>query len=282
MSNYQHPNNDPNLMGVQNSMEYNAAGDPALRVIANLNGWGIQVADGDIDGVSFIEKFGRTSDVPNGGVCTVWDYAGTQELYSYLTAPSTVTAASDDASDNPTGTGARTINVQGLDENYLQVNETIPMNGTTTTTFIRVFRALVATAGSTGNNEGNVLIRATSNNSVLARIAKIANNAPGAGQTFMSMVTVPAGKTAYLTQWAVSSGKQNADTIAYVFVRDPLSVGDGAWNCKDVVEIQANSYIKDYVVPLRFSERTDIEIRAFSDTGSSCASTFNLILIDNQ
>lgn len=273
---------DPNLSGPNRAMEYNAAGLPALRVIGNNSGWGIQVSNGDIEGVGYIEKFGKTDSVPNGDICTVWDYADTALLYTYISAPSTVTVTSDDIDDNPTGAGARTINIQGLDENYLLVDETIPMNGTTTTTFIRIFRSLVATSGSTGNNQGNVLISATSDGTVLAKICKIGNNAPGAGQTFMCVYTVPAGKTAYLTQWAVSSGKQNADTVAYFFARNPLATGDGSWNCKDVVEIQANSYIKNYVIPLRFSEKTDIEVRASSNTGASCVSTFNLILIDNE
>ena len=94
----------------------------------------------------------------------------------------------------------------------------------------------------------------------------------------MCVYTVPAGKTAYLTQWAVSSGKQNADTLA-TFVARPHD--NGSWNTKDVVEIQANNYIKDYKVPLKFDEKTDIEVRAYSGSGSTSASTFNLILIDN-
>ena len=89
MSNgYPHQNLDPNLMGVQNSMEYNAAGEPSLRVIANPNGgWGIQVSNGDVEGVSYIEKFGRSSDIPNGDV-TLWDG---NTRYDYLTTAATVT-----------------------------------------------------------------------------------------------------------------------------------------------------------------------------------------------
>jgi hypothetical protein len=274
MSNYQHPNNDPNLMGVQNSMEYNAAGDPALRVIANLNGWGIQVSNGDIDGVSYIEKFGRSSDIPNGDTVTLW---GGNVLYDYLTIATVVTVSSNEADDSVGGAGANSVEIQGLDAAYNVVLEVVNLGATSTTEFLRVFRVRVKTSGSHGTNWGDVTV--TGGGKTLAIIDGGPNNTPGVGQTFMCVYTVPAGKTAYLTQWAVSSGKQNADTLA-TFVTRPFN--DGSWNTKDIVEIQANSYIKDYKVPLKFDEKTDIEVRAYSGSGSTAASTFNLILIDNQ
>lgn len=273
MSNYQHPNNDPHLMGVQNSMEYNAAGEPALRVIANLNGWGIQVSNGDIDGVSYIEKFGRQSDITNSTLCTLWDGTG---LYDYLDTATVISVSSDKGDDAPGGDGAHDVEIQGLDAEYNVVIETVNLGETSTTEFLRVFRVRVRHSGSHGTNWGNISI--TGGGKTLAMIDGGPNNGPGIGQTFMCVYTVPAGKTAYLTQWAVSSGKQNADTLATFVVRPH---DNGSWNTKDVVEIQANNYIKDYKVPLKFEEKTDIEVRAYSDNGSSAASTFNLILIDN-
>jgi len=268
---YQHPNWDRNMTGVQNALDYNVAGEPALRVLANLNGWGIQVSNGEIEGVSYIEKFGRQKDITNGTLATLWDGV---DLYQYLTVPSVLTVTSDSGDDSPTGPGAQTIEVQGLDADYNPITETITMGSTGTLEFLRVFRAKVATAGSYGTNWGNISIDDGTN---VAIIDGGPNNGPGVGQTFMALYTVPAGKTAYLTQWAVSSGKQNADTLATFVVR-PFG---GAFNTKDVVEIQANNYIKEYKVPLKFEEKTDIEVRAYSDNGSSAASTFNLILIDN-
>ena len=276
MSNYQHPNLDPNLTGPHYAMEYNAAGEPALRVIANLNGWGIQVSNGDVDGVSYIEKFGYQPMVPNGDIATVWGGTG---LYQYLDTATTVTVTSSDVNDNPTGSGARIVEIQGLDQDNNPALEQIDLGGTSTTTFIRVFRARVCTSGGENPNQGIITI--SGGGLTLAVIDKLGNNAPGHGQTNMAIYTVPAGKTAYLTQWTVSSGKQNADTVAKLMVRDTYHPNDGAWNVKDIVEIQANSYIKEYRVPLKFTEKTDIEVRAFSSSGSSCTSSFNLILIDN-
>jgi hypothetical protein len=96
----------------------------------------------------------------------------------------------------------------------------------------------------------------------------------------MSLYTVPAGKTAYLTQWTVGAGKQNTDAVAFILAR-PFD-GNGAWNSKDIITVSATTYSKDYKIPLQFTEKTDIEVRAYSTTNNSLvSSTFNLILINN-
>ena len=187
---YQHDNLDRNLMGIQNSMEYNVAGEPALRVIANANGWGIQVSSGEVDGVSYIEKFGYQTYVPNGDIATVWDGTG---LYDYLTTATTVTVTSDDPDDNPAGSGARSVEIQGLDQDHNVVLETVDLGGTSITTFIRVFRVRVCVSGNTNPNEGIITI--AGGGKTLAQIGKLANNADGHGQTNMAIYTVPAGKT---------------------------------------------------------------------------------------
>lgn len=274
MAEYIHnPEKDHNLTGPYRAMEYNAAGEPALRVIANANGWGIQVSNGDVDGVGYIEKFGRSSDIANNTTTTLWD---NNTLYDYLTVASTVTVTSNNGDDTPGGAGAHNVEVQGLDADYNVVVENIDLGATSTNEFLRVFRVRVKNSGSHGTNWGDITV--AGGGKTLALIDGGPNNGPGAGQTFMCVYTVPAGKTAYLTQWAVSSGKQNADTLAK-FMSRPFD--NGSWNTKDIVEIQANNYIKDYKVPLKFNEKTDIEVRAFSGAGATAASTFNLILIDN-
>lgn len=274
---YLHPNLDPNLMGVQNAMEYNAAGLPALRVIANLNGWGIQVSNGEIEGVGYIEKFGMNVDVDSNKE-TIWDAGG---IYQYLTTAETVSVTSTLGTDSATGTGARTVEIQGLDTDYNLVYETLTVGGGAgTQEFLRIFRVKVLTAGSSGVNEGTISVTSNGTSTVLAQIGidGSGSNAAGRGQTFMSLYTVPAGKTAYLTQWTVGAGKQNTDAVAFMMAR----TFDNGWNSKDIITVSATTYAKDYKIPLKFDEKTDIEIRAYSTTNNSLvSSTFNLILIDN-
>ena len=212
---------------------------------------------------------------------TIWDDGG---IYSYIASPETVAVTSSQPSkDNSTGTGARTVEIQGLNSAYEVVTETLTVGGSAgTETFIRIFRAVVTTAGTSGVNEGVISVTSQSTTTLLASIGVdgTGSNAAGRGQTFMSLYTVPAGKTAYLTQWTVGAGKQNTDAVAFILAKP---FGQTAWNSKDIITVSATTYSKDYKIPLQFTEKTDIEVRAYSTTNNSLvSSTFNLILIDNS
>src|SRR6056300_570903 len=97
-------------------------------------------------------------------------------------AASTLYAYSANAQDSASGTGARTITIQGLDNNFNEIEETVTVGGAATTLeFLRVYRAFVATAGSLNTNIGDVLISTASGGggTVLADIGTV-----GTGSTF--------------------------------------------------------------------------------------------------
>jgi len=276
---YEHPQ-ESNLFNVHKAMEYNALGQPIVRTTGDTYNWSINLSAGDISGMSYIEKFGR-NDTMSANIETIWDGGG---IYTYLTSASSVYVTSSDGDDNPTGNGARTVEVQGLDENYALATEDVEVDdGASTTTFIRVFRVRTKTTGSSGQAEGIISVRSASGGggTLLAQIQKVGTGGGASlGQTFMCVYTVPAGKTAYLTQWIVGAGGQNADTTAFFMAR-PFD-GDTAFNAKDIIISAGQQFAKDYKVPLQFTEKTDLEVRGFtSSAGNDCSSTFNLILIDN-
>jgi hypothetical protein len=276
---YVHPS-DPNLRGLQHAMDYNQAGEPIIRTSGGSYDYTINISAGAVDGVSYVEKFGR-NDTMSANVETIWDGSN---VYTYLTSASSVYITSSDGNDTPAGTGARTVEVQGLDENYALATETINVDDSaSSTTFIRVFRALVKTTGSGGQAAGVISIRsaASGGGTLLAQIQKVGTGGGASlGQTFMAIYTVPAGKTAYLTQWTVGAGGQNADTTC-MFAARPF--GDGAFNSKDIIISAGQQFSKNYKIPLQFTEKTDIEVRGFtSSAGNDCSSTFNLLLFDNS
>jgi hypothetical protein len=278
MSTYQHPS-DYNLQNLHKSMEYNQAGQPIIRTTGSSYEWSINISAGSMSGVGYIEKFGMNVDVDSNKE-TIWDGGG---IYSYIASPETLAITSSSGTDSATGTGARTVEIQGLNSAYEVVTETLTVGGSAgTQTFVRVFRARVSTAGASGVNEGTISVTSQSTSTVLAEIGVdgTGSSAAGRGQTFMCLYTVPAGKTAYLTQWTVGAGKQNTDAVAFILAR-PFD-GNGAWNSKDIITVSATTYSKEYKIPLQFTEKTDIEVRAYSTTNNSLvSSTFNLILIDN-
>lgn len=229
----------------------------------------------------YIEKFGANLSV-GADLETIWEVGG---IYEYLTTASVVSAVSDEAGDTaPSGTGARTIELQGLDANYNTITEIISTGGTgggtsSTQQFLRIYRALVKTAGSTGTNEGDILVKAGSTTVISIGTHGAGVNKEGFGQSQTSVYTIPAGKTGYLTQWSVGSSVYNSGIQAYLLVSEPE---DGkVLRTKDIMFLN-NYSIKDYKVPLRVPEKTDIEVRAFDNaTGIPVSTSYNIILVDN-
>ena len=226
----------------------------------------IQIAVGNVKNTSHINKFGYNSSV-GSSYETITDL-GTNNLPTSAAVVSVVSASTADTS---AGTGARTVEIQGLDADYNLKTETVTMNGqtavTTTATFIRVFRMRVATAGTGEVNAGN--ITASISSSDVARI-----NADE-GQTLMAVYTVPANKTAYLVKFQGSISK-NQEAQFQLRARE----SSGAWNVKGLWGTFAASVNYDYPVPLKFEEKTDIQIRAKAGATSEVGAIFDLILID--
>ena len=241
----------------------------------------IPIANGDVDGYAAIHKFGRNPNVGNAPE-TVWMHGG---KYQYLAvdSPSTLYAYSANAQDSASGTGARTITIQGLDNNFNEIEETVTVGGAATTLeFLRVYRAFVATAGSLNTNIGDVLISTASGGTgtVLADIGTIGTGTTfGLGQTQLALYTIPAGKTGYLTTWNVGCAPMN--NKATVLLKSRELDGDAPFRTKDIVDLVGGYHTQHYSIPLRFPEKTDIEVVAAGDTGTIISSSFDVILVDN-
>ena len=227
-----------------------------------LNSYGsaanIPIAAGDLEGYSHINKFGYSTDVALQGAAyaTIWDDSS---LYSYI---GTAGVASVASTNGDTGT----VEVQGLDGNYAPVTETITIGSSGTTEFLRIFRVIQLT----GTNAEDIEI---SVDGAVRAIIKAE-----AGQTLMAVYTVPAGKTAYLMKFQGSIDKSNGET-KFRFMARPFG---GVFNVKGQFGTAAGSPITyDYPVPLKFEEKTDIEVRASSSSTLGAGAIFDLILVDN-
>ncbi len=113
------------------------------------------------------------------------------------TSAQSVEIVSADAADAAAGAGARTVTVMGLNTLWLEVSETVTLNGTTpvalTTAFRRIYRAFVVTAGTYGAaNTGVVTVRVAGAGTTFVTMAA------GRGQTETSHYTVPADRTLYI------------------------------------------------------------------------------------
>ena len=237
--------------------------------------WELNVSRDKVRGAFHVIKFGNNDDV-DGALETIWDGGG---LYTYLTTAATVTVTSTDSDDSETGTGARTVTVEGLDASYNLVSETLTVGGSAgTTEFYRIFRAFVASSGSSGSNEGTISV--TSGVTTLAQIRAVGSpTARGLGQTFMAIYTVPAGYTGYIFDWNVSTAKADGD----VFLVKRGHNDNGTWRSQDVMHTNQNSIERTYKFPLKIEEKADIEVRALSPTNNmKCAATFCILLVQNN
>ena len=232
-----------------------------------LNSYGsaanIPIAAGDLAGYSHINKFGYR-DALDSDYQAIWDGA---TAYPYIGTAGPATVTSGSGSD-----AGAVISVFGLDENYNDVSEDLTIGTPGAVNFIRIFRAFVKTpaAGQTTNvGQISVSVDSADRAFILAE----------AGQTLMAVYTIPAGKTGYLMKLQGSIDKQNADAIFRLMAR-PF---EGAFNVKGQFGTAAGNYITyDYPVPLKFTEKTDIEIQSRSGGALGAGAVFDLILVDNE
>lgn len=239
----------------------------------------LQVARGQVENHKSIYKYGCNMDI-NGTEETIWDGGG---IYAYPSSASVMKVSSSSADDTAAGTGARTVVVIGLDSNYDEAEETVSLNGqtavTTTTSFIRVFRAYVATAGSGETAAGDIYVgTGTVTAGVPATVyAKIVQ---GNNQTLMVVWTVPAGYTAYLVRGNVGSGTTNQNQ--YVTARLVVRTYGGVFRTVSKAVLQDGIFTNEFEVPLKVLEKTDIEGRAVSSGSNNIVfGNFTAIYIKN-
>lgn len=230
-------------------------------------GFGIQ--RGNVTNFSAINKFGY-----NGAVGTSFEVINVVSgNITYPTTAGAVTVVSSSTDDDSAGTGARTIQIEGLDENYDIQSETVTMDGTTnvvtTNTYIRLFRMSVLTAGTGGKNAGN--ITATIGGNEQARISSTFEN-----QTLQAAYTIPNKYRGYITRMQFSAGKENKTGMGGLFVRPE----NGVFQVKNLVEVFRNNMVVDFPNPIIVEAKTDIELRGKNLDSStlSMSATFDLTL----
>lgn len=226
----------------------------------------LQVARNQISFHKSNFKFGFNPDVDDS-LETVWAQGG---LYSYLSSASVLKVSSSSTADTSAGTGARTVELSGLDTNYDEISETVTLNGqtavNTTNEFLRINRMVVRSAGSGGQNAG-VIYAGTGTVTTGVPTNKYATIAIGDNQTVMALWTVPRGYTAYLLQTdiTVATTQNNKYCTVHLVSRPNGEV----FQIKDKFVKAESSVHQAYIIPLKFEEKTDIEVRAIGDSAGA-------------
>ena len=220
----------------------------------------VRISSGDTKGVSHVNKFGFSGATINA--TTVWDG---DSNYSYPSSAGVITVTTGAADSGAI------VEYQGLDDNYELIRESITgtqAGGTGTQSFLRVFRGIVT--NHSGQNTADITARI--NGDIVAIVSA------GEGQTLMAVYTVPANKTAYMKNIHAAPTKKDNDTIITLKAR-PFG---GTFNTKGKFASTGDTIHYDYDVPIKFEEKTDIEIKAENQSASgSISAIFDLILLDN-
>jgi hypothetical protein len=258
--------------------------------IAPLNFY-LEVAKGNVPGHSAVNKFGHNPSAVAGD--DIWGGGGRYVFYPSSGVLVDVVSTVD--SDNgATATGALTLIVQGLDENWDRVEELVTLDGTTpvttmTTTFIRVFRAFVQIAGASETNDGDITVyaRATGGGVTAGDVGAFIG--AGGGQTQQTIYTVPGGKSAYFIKGYVglaTSVKTAEDGVFRWMLRVNAFGPGGAWLVQGeagLVNLGMGTWQYEYGIPAGpIPEKSDIRI--YLESASNTFDTiggYDLILVDN-
>lgn len=250
----------------------------------------LQVARGKVSGVSFINKFGRTTNVDSASATDIWDGANDGVATSIWVPPTTGrihNIASTSSADDAASTGARTLTIYGLDSNWLEATETVTLDGTnnvaTTNSYIRIYRMTCDTWGTGTVNAGIITATAQTDSTVTAAIAA------GNNQTLMAIYTVPAGKTAYITEYYAAFNKDtgaNTSTDMRLLVKTSADVANAGYQVKHIIGMfnASSGYINyRFGIPLKVTQKSDIVMRSTdcSANDTDMMAGFDIILDTN-
>lgn len=255
---YEHPQ-ETNLLSVHRALQYNTDGKPELRVTNSLSlssaPWNLQVARGLVTGVTGLSISGYSAAV---GI--TYQPAWEDGQYVYFPSAQAVRVWSESASDTNVS-----VLVSGLDANYVQQTETVvvtngPTGVLTTKQFLRVNSINLT---QTPQNVG-ILHAGSSDKTITLAYIGTADNL-SAGRSQMTVYTVPAGYTFYLTQSNWYTNQTGSQTALYrSWTRGP----NGVINVILTFPMQ-QQYNSVKVVPRPYPEKTDIQWQVASSSGTS-------------
>lgn len=247
---------------------------------------GFCVAVGALDGYTSFRKFGMNSDVGASSLEEMWTLGTVRTL---PTAAAVASIASDSVEDDPVkadtnpGTGAHAIIVIGLDADYNEVTEAVTLNGTgavtTTTEYLRLYRAYCTTVGTAGYNVGNITISIGGNNQAYIEAQQ--------GQTHLASYTVPLGKTLVINYYNAGVGRMaasgDANINGEIRLYDETSANNyQSWrSISDIFLYNGQSHTNDRSYTI-LPEKTDLRMLIFSSSATQAHGTVAGFLIDKR
>ncbi len=246
-------------------------------------GPGVAIGAGLVDGISVETLRGSNADIDRLSLPeTMWPGSN---LYPFPAGAFTAHILSDNAADDsPSGTGALTVRVDGLDTNYVEKSEVITMNGvaevaSTDSDWFRINHTTVLTVGSAGENVGTISVLEGTGGTVISIME------PQFGRSRSGHFTANASCNAAIIGGVVnllqSGGGAEMDII--IFTR----TDSGPWLGVDTISVRASGSSSVHLslsVPQVLPPKTDFDIRiVFADSNNMHATMdVEIILVDTD
>lgn len=237
---------------------------------------GLEIVAGVYCNVHHETKFGHAIALGTAK-STIWSPLG---IYVYPSGATAMTISSGSVDDKADGTGARTVIVTGLDDQWNEEHQAVTLNGQAGVAIPielrRAYRIKVITAGSGGQNVGILYVgEGAIASGIPATI--YAQVDVGLNQTLMTPYTIRAGKKGYITCLFASLGA-NKDLTLEVVVREP----------GEVFRVRRIRYVRSVPIAVPFElpigpipAQSDIEVRGYIDAGTTnVGAAYDVVLID--
>ena len=246
-----------------------------------LQSHNLEVSRGNIPGTTALYKFGYNPDV-NGTEETIWNNGGDYD-WSALTVATRIYFSSTSSDDAIAGIGARQVVIKGLDANYVEITDTVDLTGQTqagtTQEFLRVNRAYVLTAGSSGTSIGTIYGSSETGATGGVPTGNVVVNMGLFNQSQLGLYTVPAGKSLYLDDLNFTAGISQASKTATV--RAVVREFGGVFRTRYINVVQSNQLVTKFEYPLAIPEKSDIELRVVTNTtNNQIGGSFQGVLIE--
>lgn len=252
--------------------------DKSGRIINEFGGAvaNISVASGLLQGYDHTHKFGAVPEMSNGQTGTVWDKNDTLYPWSAWDTHGVVTLTTHAANDTlSTDDSGGSVTIYGLDTNFEEQEETIAISGSAGTgalTFSRVWRAYFTPASGSAGNATRIKMFRGATEVVRINIDK--------AQTLMAVYTVPAGKTAFMCRKSSTVQGSGYATVE-MYIRYG---GENAFRVQNTAQVNGpgGQYIAEFIIPLKYPEKTDIDFRASGVSNNArITASFDILMIDN-
>lgn len=246
----------------------------------------LQLTQSQIDGLQTFYVLGHNLAIDNANLQDLTTFGE-----DFITQPTTLTTMgvqSDSVEDDSAGTGARKVQIAGLDANWAVKTQTVTLNGTTEVLlddsaaaieFLKVTQMHVIDPAPTNAQHtavGTITLEAAGGGIVYGNIEA------GGNMELACRGTVPDGFTGYVTGWNASAGKVPAqgDEIAFL-LRGTVNPTDrtlmtNVFIFQDVMHLAANANYSFLDPPLEFPSRCEIKVSAQLNGNSTAIGSASL------